>query len=229
MSISHVKLKHTDLEVSRFCFGTMTLGKPTDQAGTNELVDRCIEGGINFFDTANMYQCGVAETLLGNALKGRRGKVVLASKVRYKAGEEPDQPGLSRKAMLRAIDETLQRLQTDYLDLYYFHAPDHETHIDESLEVMDSLVKQGKVRYPASSNCCRMGGRRDVVAVEGTGLPASLRVAAHVQPAGARHRARVSPDVQAVRCLDRGLQPAGRRTAHRQAQAVVCDSGNALR
>ena len=152
MSISHVKLKHTDLEVSRFCFGTMTLGKPTDQAGTNELVDRCIEGGINFFDTANMYQCGVAETLLGNALKGRRGKVVLASKVRYKAGEEPDQQGLSRKAMLRAIDETLQRLQTDYLDLYYFHAPDHETHIDESLEVMDSLVKQGKVRYPASSN-----------------------------------------------------------------------------
>src|ERR1039457_7677472 len=98
MSIPHIKLKHTDLEVSRFCFGTMTLGKPLDQAGTDQVIDRCIEAGINFFDTANMYNAGVAETLLGNALKSRRDKVVLASKVFFKMGEEPDQPGLSRKA-----------------------------------------------------------------------------------------------------------------------------------
>jgi aryl-alcohol dehydrogenase-like predicted oxidoreductase len=152
MSISYRKLQHTDLEVSRFCFGTMTLGKPLDQAGTNQIIDRCIEAGINFFDTANMYQYGVAETLLGNTLKGRRDKVILASKVRFKMGEEADQQGLSRKAMLRAVDESLKRLQTDYLDLYYFHAPDHETPVEESLEAMESLVRQGKVRYPASSN-----------------------------------------------------------------------------
>jgi 1-deoxyxylulose-5-phosphate synthase len=145
-------LPHTDLTVSRFCFGTMTLGKPLDQAGTNQIIDRCIDAGINFFDTANMYNAGVAETLLGSALKGRRDKVVLASKVFFKMGEAPDQQGLSRKAILRAIDESLTRLQTDYLDLYYLHAPDHTVPIEESLEAMESLVKRGKVRYPSCSN-----------------------------------------------------------------------------
>jgi 1-deoxyxylulose-5-phosphate synthase len=152
MSIEKRTLKHTDLTVSRFCFGTMTLGKPLDQAGTDQIIDRCIEAGINFFDTANMYNAGVAETLLGNALKGRRDKVVLASKVFFKMGDEPDQHGLSRKAILRAIDESLARLQTDYLDLYYLHAPDHTVPVEESLEAIESLVKQGKVRYPACSN-----------------------------------------------------------------------------
>jgi 1-deoxyxylulose-5-phosphate synthase len=145
-------LPHTDLTVSRLCFGTMTLGKPLDQAGTNQIIDRCIDSGINFFDTANMYNAGAAETLLGNALKGHRDKIVLASKVFFKMGEEPDQHGLSRKAILRAIDESLKRLQTDHLDLYYLHAPDHTVPVEESLEAMESLVKQGKVRYPASSN-----------------------------------------------------------------------------
>jgi aryl-alcohol dehydrogenase-like predicted oxidoreductase len=145
-------LAHTSLNVSRLCFGTMTLGKPLDQAGSTQLVDRCVEAGINFFDTANMYQTGVAETMLGNAIKGRRDKLVVASKVRFKMGDEPDQQGLTRKAILRAIDESLRRLQTDYLDIYYLHAPDHATPIEESLETMDSLVKQGKVRYVASSN-----------------------------------------------------------------------------
>ena len=145
-------LLHTDLTVSRFCFGTMTLGKPLDQVGTNQVIDRCIDAGINFFDTANMYNAGVAESLLGTALKGRREKVVLTSKVFFKMGEQPDQHGLSRKAILRAIDESLKRLQTNYLDLYYLHAPDHTVPVEESLEAMESLVEQGKVRYPASSN-----------------------------------------------------------------------------
>jgi aryl-alcohol dehydrogenase-like predicted oxidoreductase len=152
MAIPYIKLKHTDLEVSRFCFGTMTLGRPLDQAGSTQIVNRCIEAGINFFDTANMYQYGVAETMLGNAIKGKRDTLILASKVFFKMGDSPDQQGLSRKAILRAIDESLNRLGTDYLDIYYFHAPDHKTPIEESMEAMESLVKQGKVRYPASSN-----------------------------------------------------------------------------
>jgi aryl-alcohol dehydrogenase-like predicted oxidoreductase len=152
MSIEKRKLHHTDLEVSRFCFGTMTLGKPLDQAGTDEVISRCIDAGINFIDTANMYNAGVAETLLGNALKGRRDQVVLASKVFYKMGEEPDQQGLSRKAILRAIDESLKRLQTSYLDIYYMHAPDHTVPVEESLETMESLIRDGKVRYIACSN-----------------------------------------------------------------------------
>jgi 1-deoxyxylulose-5-phosphate synthase len=152
MNIPKITLKHTDLEVSRFCFGTMTLGKPLDQASATQLVNRCIEAGINFFDTANMYQYGVAETMLGHAVKGKRDRLVIASKVHAKMGDEPDQQGLSRKAILRAIDESLQRLGTDYLDLYYFHMPDHKVSMEESMEAMESLVKQGKVRYAAQSN-----------------------------------------------------------------------------
>jgi aryl-alcohol dehydrogenase-like predicted oxidoreductase len=152
MSIPKIKLKHTDLEVSRFCFGTMTFGKPLDQASATQLVNRCIEAGINFFDTANMYQSGVAETMLGNAMKSKRDHLVIASKVFFKMGEEADQQGLSRKAIMRAIDESLKRLGTDYLDIYYMHAPDHTVPVDESLEAMETLVKQGKVRYVASSN-----------------------------------------------------------------------------
>jgi aryl-alcohol dehydrogenase-like predicted oxidoreductase len=152
MNIPKIKLKNTDQEVSRFCFGTMTFGKPLDQAGATQIVNRCIDAGINFFDTANMYQTGVAETMLGHAIKGKREQLVIASKVFFKMGEDADQQGLSRKAILRAIDETLQRMGTDYLDLYYFHAPDYNVPIDESMEAMESLIKQGKVRYPASSN-----------------------------------------------------------------------------
>jgi aryl-alcohol dehydrogenase-like predicted oxidoreductase len=152
MAMPRRKLPHTDLEVSRLCFGTMTLGKPLDQAGTHHIIAQCLDAGITFFDTANMYQTGVAETLLGNALKGKRDKVVLASKVRYKAGEDPDQQGLSAKAIRRAIDESLKRLQTDHLDIYYMHAPDHTVPVEESLETMNGLVKSGKTRYIGSSN-----------------------------------------------------------------------------
>lgn len=146
------KLNRTDLNISRLCFGTMTFGKPADQAISTRMVDQCIQAGINFFDTANMYQLGVAETMLGEALKGRRKNVNLASKVRFKMGEAPDQSGLSRKAILRAVEESLKRLQTDYLDIYYLHYPDYGVPIEETLDALEQLVKQGKLRYPATSN-----------------------------------------------------------------------------
>ena len=146
------KLNRTDLNISRLCFGTMTFGKPADQPTSTHMVDQCIEAGINFFDTANMYQLGVAETMLGEALKGRRKKVILASKVRFKMGDAPDQSGLSRKSILRAVEESLKRLQTDYRDIYYLHFPDYEVPIEETLDTLELLVKQGKIRYPATSN-----------------------------------------------------------------------------
>jgi 1-deoxyxylulose-5-phosphate synthase len=152
MKVPHLKLPHTDLVVSRLCFGTMTFGKPLDQLGSTRLIDRCIDVDINFFDSANMYQFGAAESMLGDAVKGRRDKLVISSKVGFKIGDDPDQKGLSRQAILGAIDGTLQRLKTDYLDIYYFHVPDHTVPITESLETMTSLAKQGKVRYVASSN-----------------------------------------------------------------------------
>jgi aryl-alcohol dehydrogenase-like predicted oxidoreductase len=154
-------LKHTDLTVSRACFGTMTFGSQVDEATAARIVDLCIDHGVNFFDTANVYNKGLAETIAGKALKGRRQKIILASKVRGKMGDAADESGLSKRAMLRAVDESLQRLQTDYLDLYYLHQPDYAVAIEETLEAMEQLVRQGKVRYPASSNysgwqVCRM-------------------------------------------------------------------------
>ena len=146
------QLKHTDLEVSRLCFGTMTFGKPVDQNGATRMVDLCLASGINCIDTANMYQLGVAEQILGHALKGKRDRVILTSKVRMKMGDEPDEAGLSKRAIFRAIEDSLRRLQTDYLDIYFLHQPDYDVPIDETMEAMEVLVQQGKVRYPGTSN-----------------------------------------------------------------------------
>jgi aryl-alcohol dehydrogenase-like predicted oxidoreductase len=130
----------------------MTFGNPVDQATAIRMVDRAIDAGINFFDTANAYQLGQSEIMLGNAIRGRRDRLILASKVFHKMGEGPDEGGLSKAAILRAVDDSLRRLQTDYLDLYYLHQPDYSVPVEESLEAMETLVQAGKIRYPASSN-----------------------------------------------------------------------------
>jgi aryl-alcohol dehydrogenase-like predicted oxidoreductase len=145
-------LPHTDLKVSRVSFGNMTFGSQTDEAGAQRIIDRLLEAGINFIDTANMYNLGRAETILGKVLGSRRKDVIVASKVFNKMGDAPDERGLSRAAMRKAIDASLKRLGTDYLDIYYLHQPDWETPIEETLATMDELVRAGKVRYPAVSN-----------------------------------------------------------------------------
>ena len=145
-------LQHTDLTVSRGCFGTMTFGSQVDEAAARRIVDASIAHGINFFDTANVYNQGVSETILGKALRGRRANVILASKVRGKMGDAPDEAGLSRAAIRKAIEASLRRLGTDYLDIYYLHQPDYDVSIEETLAAVDELVREGKVRYPASSN-----------------------------------------------------------------------------
>ena len=144
-------LLHTDLTVSRAGFGSMTFGTQADEAETRRLVDTCIDHGINFFDTANAYNQGRAETVLGNVLKGRRNRFVVASKVGMKTGPSDTSP-LSRSSILKNIDESLRRLQTDYLDLYYLHMPDWTIPIEESLEAMDQVVRAGKVRHLGTSN-----------------------------------------------------------------------------
>jgi 1-deoxyxylulose-5-phosphate synthase len=130
----------------------MTLGGQADATASAAMIDACLDAGINFIDTANVYNGGKSEEITGNILKGRRHRVVLASKVRGKMGEGADESGLSKAAIHRAIDDSLRRLQTDYLDLYYLHQPDYDTPIAETLAAMEDLVKAGKVRYPAVSN-----------------------------------------------------------------------------
>ena len=145
-------LARTGLKVSRLSFGTMTLGSQADEASARRMVDCCLDAGINFIDTANAYNRGVTETIVGKTLKGRRDKVILASKVFHKMGDAADEQGLSRAAMRKAIDASLERLGTDYVDIYYLHQPDYSTPIEETLETMEELVRAGKVRFPATSN-----------------------------------------------------------------------------
>jgi 1-deoxyxylulose-5-phosphate synthase len=145
-------LGSTKLQVSRISLGAMTFGGQVEERDAIAIVDRCLQSGINFFDTANIYNLGGAEKILGKALKGRRHQVVLASKVGLKMGDEPDDVGLSRAAIRKAIDGSLKRLGTDYIDLYYLHAPDWNTRIEETLETLNALVLEGKIRYPATSN-----------------------------------------------------------------------------
>jgi aryl-alcohol dehydrogenase-like predicted oxidoreductase len=147
-----VKLKGTSLEVSRLCFGTMTFGKPVDQTTANRMLDWCLDKGVNFVDTANIYQMGLAESMLGQAMRGKRDKLIVATKVRGKMGDGPDESGLSKRAIFRAVEESLKRLQTDYVDLYYLHQPDYAVPIEETLCAMEDLVKQGKIRFSGTSN-----------------------------------------------------------------------------
>lgn len=159
--MERITLKGTDLEVSRLCMGTMTFGGQADEPASAAMVDACLEAGVNFLDTANVYTGGRSEEFLGRILKGRRDQVVLATKVRGQQSEDPSLLGLSRTAITQAVEDSLRRLQTDYLDLYYMHAPDYNTPLEESLQAMGELVRAGKVRYVAASNfaswqVCRM-------------------------------------------------------------------------
>jgi aryl-alcohol dehydrogenase-like predicted oxidoreductase len=130
----------------------MTFGKPADQLCATRMIERCIEAGINFVDTANAYQHGEAESMLGNALRGKRKEVVLATKVHHKMGDGPDEAGLSKHAIFHAVEDSLRRLQTDYLDIYYLHEPDYGVPMEETMDAMNTLVSQGKIRYIATSN-----------------------------------------------------------------------------
>jgi aryl-alcohol dehydrogenase-like predicted oxidoreductase len=152
INMEYRQLPHTDLKVSRISFGTMTFGSQTDEAAARRMIDTCLDLGVNFIDTANIYNKGASESILGRILEGRRPRVVLATKVRGKMGDGPDESGLSRPAIHKAIDASLNRLRTDYVDLYYLHQPDYDVPIEETLAAMDELVRAGKVRYPAISN-----------------------------------------------------------------------------
>jgi aryl-alcohol dehydrogenase-like predicted oxidoreductase len=142
----------TDLVVSRVCLGTMTFGAQVNEADAADMVDWALDHGVNFIDTANVYNAGRSEEMLGRILRARRDRVVLASKVGNKMGDGPAESGLSREAIAKGIDDSLRRLQTDHLDLYYLHQPDYATPLEESLEAMDRAVRAGKVRHIGASN-----------------------------------------------------------------------------
>jgi len=157
-----VKLKRlgrTGLKVTEICLGTMTFGYQCDQQASFRIMDTAIDRGVNFIDTADVYpvpvsleRAGRSEEIVGKWLEGKRHRIVLATKCRMPMGPGPNDGGLSRKHVLDAIDASLRRLGTDYIDLYQVHSPDPETPIDETLRALDTVVQSGKARYIGCSN-----------------------------------------------------------------------------
>jgi aryl-alcohol dehydrogenase (NADP+) len=172
----------TGLKVSALCLGTMTMGKQVDEPTALQIIERALDLGVNFIDTADLYVNGLTEQIVAKAIKDRRDSIVIASKgghvrqVAGKFGEQkisgpidiarprpftawhagegtgPNDMGLSRKHLMQALEGSLRRLGTDYLDIYYAHMPDYDTPLDETLRAMDDMVRQGKVRYLGCSN-----------------------------------------------------------------------------
>jgi 1-deoxyxylulose-5-phosphate synthase len=159
--MDYINLGATGLKVSRICLGAMTYGSSKwrewvlDEEASRPLIRQALEAGVNFFDTADMYSLGASEEVLGRALKDfgpARDKVVIATKVFYPVGDDPNQCGLSRKHIMHAIDDSLRRLGTDYVDLYYIHRFDPETPIEETIQALHDLVRAGKVLYLGASS-----------------------------------------------------------------------------
>jgi aryl-alcohol dehydrogenase-like predicted oxidoreductase len=159
--MEYTRLGSTGMKVSRICLGCMGFGDGIrwvhkwvlDEENSRPIIKKALELGINFFDTANVYSIGASEEILGRALKdfAKRDEIVIATKVHGKMRDEPNGGGLSRKAILSEIDNSLKRLQTDYVDLYQIHRWDYETPIEETMEALNDVVRAGKARYIGAS------------------------------------------------------------------------------
>src|SRR5215472_1981018 len=158
-TMEHVRLGRTGLQVSRLCLGTMTFGLQSDEATAVAVMDRAAEGGVDFLDSSDAYPLGgdlgsrgLTEEIIGRWLRGKRDRFIIATKCFAPTGPAPFDAGNSRKHIMSAVDASLRRLQTDYIDLYQLHGYDPATPIDETLGALDDLVHQGKVRYIGCSN-----------------------------------------------------------------------------
>ena len=157
--MDHVHLGTTGLLVSKLCLGTMTMGLQSDEVTSASVLDRAAEGGITFIDTADVYPLGGGletvgrtEEIVGRWMRGKRDRFIVATKCSGRTGPAPWELGNSRKHILDAVEDSLRRLATDYIDLYQLHGPDSGTPIDETLGALDDLVRTGKVRYVGCSN-----------------------------------------------------------------------------
>jgi 1-deoxyxylulose-5-phosphate synthase len=159
--MEYIRFGSTGMKVSRICLGCMSYGGPNerwpwalDEEQSRSFIRRALELGINFFDTADVYSLGMSETVVGRALRdfASRDELVLATKVYFEMGSGPNERGLSRKHILSSIDASLQRLGTDYVDLYQIHRWDYDTPIEETLEALNDVVRAGKARYIGASS-----------------------------------------------------------------------------
>lgn len=151
--MQHRPLGRTGVSVSRLCLGTMMFGSwgNPDHEESVRIIHAALDAGINLIDTADVYGAGESEEIVGKALAGRRDDVVLATKFHHPMGEDPNQRGNSRRWIIRAVEDSLRRLGTDWIDLYQVHRPDPSTDVEETLSALTDLVRQGKVRYIGGS------------------------------------------------------------------------------
>jgi aryl-alcohol dehydrogenase-like predicted oxidoreductase len=185
--VSFVRLGRSGLKVSRACLGTMTFGNTdwgTDDLESRRIVDAFVDAGHNFVDTADVYNAGASEEIVGRAIAKKRDEVVLATKGYNAMGDGPNERGSSRAHLTRGLDASLRRLGTDHIDLYQLHNWDHDTPIEESMTALDGFVRSGKVRYyrlfellcqsVGRGSVGRGPGRRDVAGQPPTPVLADL-------------------------------------------------------
>ena len=193
------QLGSAGVKVSRICLGAMTYGSKQwrewvlEEEESRPFIRRALELGINFFDTADMYSVGASEEILGRALKDfgpPRDRVVIATKVFNPMGDDPNQRGLSRKHIMHAIDDSLRRLGTEYVDLYQIHRFDHDTPIEETLEALDDVVKAGKALYIGASSMYAWQFAKMLYTADGMGLARFVTHAEPLQPGVSRGGAR---------------------------------------
>ena len=223
-------LGSTGIKVSQICLGTATFGVAPTAEDADQLVGAAIDLGINFVDTADVYgnmpvfdrpgapaaaEREPAEQILGRALRGRRDEMVIATKSNGIVGHNINDRGLSRRHIIRQVETSLRRLETDYIDLYYAHDPDPDTPLEQTLAAYDDLIRQGKIRYVGLSNHPAWQVTQALVdrrrpAPAGTG-----RHSGEVQPDRPRRRTGARPGQRAVRAVDHPVRAAARRSAGR--------------
>jgi aryl-alcohol dehydrogenase-like predicted oxidoreductase len=174
--MEHRPLGRSGAQVSALCLGTMTFGDETDEATARAMVGRFLDLGGTFIDTADVYQEGAAEEITGRALRGRRGSVFLAAKGGLPMGGDPDGGGAGRAALVQAVESSLTRLGTDWIDLYQVHWPDPKVPIEDTLEALSDLVTAGKIRYVGLSNYLGFELQRGIDACDRYGW---ARIASH--------------------------------------------------
>ena len=150
--MEYTNLGRNGVKVSRLCLGTMMFGNPTTEADSIDIINKAYDDGVNFIDTANVYNDGEAERITGKAVKDKRDKVVIVTKVCGPRGDGINDGGVSRYHIMNEVENSLKRLGTDYIDIYMLHRAVYDCPIEETLRALDDLVAQGKIRYPGCSN-----------------------------------------------------------------------------
>ena len=211
------KLGNSDLHVSIVGLGANNFGGRMDLAATRRVVDRALDLGITLIDTADSYGGnGASEHCLGQILGARRKDVVLATKFGMAVDRSGKLAGASRGYIMQAVEASLKRLATDWIDLYQLHRPDPATPIEETLRALDDLVRQGKVRFVGCSNMSAAAGHRGARNRAAHRRHRVRELPGRIQPAGARHRARAHSGDGAARARAAAVLSAGERAAHRQ-------------